>query len=179
MIERIRLYEDLGNFLNALDGVSLDRYRVGPAPSSDTYTLFHDYAVKIDMKKGGWKSLWNVVPAITLNALAENIESQFKLKPESIKDSNEIVHLGPKDEEVLVQQIAYQTEIEQQLTVKGHDYDKLLEYIIIRTNVSFPTIHASFYRIDPDTMPNELLDVWVRLNKKGNSFEQYLEQLKK
>jgi hypothetical protein len=165
--DRIQFYEQLGIFLDNLPGVALTEYRVGClGNSSKDYSLWHQYTFKVGTR-------WKVFPAITMRGLAKKLKTMDLPDPTGVKSGIAIAHLG-KSTPVLVQEIAYNPEFRGKFEVRARPHERLLEVIQIRTEQSFPTIDKSFFQLSPEEMPEELLDVWTRLNRHGQTWEEYM-----
>ena len=178
--QRISVCEKIGEILEDIEGVSLEQYRTGVGGmASSTYALFHEYVIRVKLKRGGLFSAFRLKPAVTLDELAKVLQQRIGLPdPDSIVSENQRLHLEGKETPVWVEEINFQPLWQGEFTVKGQDYQRLHEWIKIRTTNSFPTLPASTYRQESHFIPEELLNVWVRLNKHGESYRTYLEMMK-
>ena len=164
--ERIKVYGKVGDVLNSIEGVSLEKYRLGVSNSVSTYTTFHDYSIKVDERKGGFFSFGKVKPVKSIQEIDSIVREETGLAGSSVVDEIQTLTMGRGSEDVFVREANYQFFLDEKFSFEGEIKNRLCEWIKIRTVDSFPTLSSSFYGFFPDEVPVELEAVWGRLKRR-------------
>ena len=159
------MYGRMADFLDSIEGVHLERYRLGVSGQNDSYTLFQEFPLVVEQRKGGLFSGFQKKPVLTMKNIADMIADRFDLGEPDVTACYKTLHLGAKDVPVWVEELSYQPVFRQPFSVAGQGFGRLHEWTVIRTKESFPVVPVSCYRVyDVDLMPKSLQKLHERLN---------------
>ncbi|MBI4918893.1 hypothetical protein HY837_03120 [archaeon] len=175
--DQVKVCEQMAEVIQAIDGVTLKEYRVGLSAGNESCVLTQEFKVEIARKSFGWRSLWMPVQVTRLERICGQLTKDFDkttCASPLIERGHKRYNVGQPEGKYAYLELAHFVQAKEgDFQVKGKEYKRLVVHTNVITTESFPAVHESFYNLNDERMPEELLNLWAKLNKKAGSWKEY------